>query len=382
MPLPAASYINQLDPTQPTGTQKKYEGDDWFRLIQYVLQTQFPNLGAQAVLPTALQLNTITLAIRVQSPETPPLFPLIAARANRLMVFDGSGNFDTSRSLAQFDLDVSNTNTARNQAVTSAGNAATSESNAATSASNASASATLSQQWATSLTVVSGGLYGSRYYAQQAATSASNAATSEGNAATSATNAAASAVQSGSSSVGTSTTSQSIAAGSKSFDVPGAKNWIAGATRLNVSSSASPANSQRGYVTSSTYNSGTNTTTVTINVDGITGSGTFASWNISTIGVDGPATSLNTVLMTGNTTAVSGNFYINPSTYTLTMPTTPNVGDRIGHGMTQNASNGVWAFGSTKVKGRTPSSNQIVLSNPSDAATLTYANATDGWVEA
>lgn len=44
----------------------------------------------------------------------------------------------------------------------------TSTSNASTSASNASTSATLAQSWATSLTVVSGGLYGAKYYAEQA----------------------------------------------------------------------------------------------------------------------------------------------------------------------------------------------------------------------
>lgn len=46
--------------------------------------------------------------------------------------------------------------------------AETKASEAATSESNASGSATLANSWATSLVVVSGGLYGARYYAQQA----------------------------------------------------------------------------------------------------------------------------------------------------------------------------------------------------------------------
>lgn len=79
----------------------------------------------------------------------------------------------------------------KNAASTSAGNASTSEGNAlsyknaantsagnaATSESNALASANLAAQWATSLTVVSGGLYGAKKYANDAATSATQAAT-------------------------------------------------------------------------------------------------------------------------------------------------------------------------------------------------------------
>lgn len=48
---------------------------------------------------------------------------------------------------------------------------------ASTQAANASASAVLSEAWATSTGVVSGGLYGARKYAQDAASSASDAAT-------------------------------------------------------------------------------------------------------------------------------------------------------------------------------------------------------------
>ena len=60
MSIESATYISQLDAAKPAGTDGKAEGDDMIRLIKFVLQSQFPNLGAAAVTPTAAQLNTIT----------------------------------------------------------------------------------------------------------------------------------------------------------------------------------------------------------------------------------------------------------------------------------------------------------------------------------
>lgn len=57
-------------------------------------------------------------------------------------------------------------------ATTQAGIATTQAGISTTQATNSANSATLSSQWATSLTPVSGGLYGARYYAQQAAAAA------------------------------------------------------------------------------------------------------------------------------------------------------------------------------------------------------------------
>lgn len=58
MALESASFISQLVATNPVGaTDPKAQGDDHLRLIKGVLQSQFPNLGAAAVNPTAAELN-------------------------------------------------------------------------------------------------------------------------------------------------------------------------------------------------------------------------------------------------------------------------------------------------------------------------------------
>jgi len=81
----------------------------------------------------------------------------------------------------------------------------------------------------------------------------------------------------------TSTTSTTIATGSKAFTVnqtQGTNAYVVGA-RVRVASSASPANFMEGSITAYT------TTTLTVNVDLIGGSGTIASWNISITGSAG-----------------------------------------------------------------------------------------------
>ena len=59
MPVETASYISQLVSTYPAGTDAKAQGDDHIKLIKSVLQSQFPNLGAAAVTPTAAELNAV-----------------------------------------------------------------------------------------------------------------------------------------------------------------------------------------------------------------------------------------------------------------------------------------------------------------------------------
>jgi len=59
MTVETASYISQFSPTYPTSGDNISEGDDHIRLIKSVLQTQFPNLGASAVRPTATQFNKL-----------------------------------------------------------------------------------------------------------------------------------------------------------------------------------------------------------------------------------------------------------------------------------------------------------------------------------
>ena len=115
-----------------------------------------------------------------------------------------------------------------------------------------------------------------------AAASAVAAATSATNAATSATAAAASAAQL----TGTSTTSLLIETASKVFTTQANKFFDAG-TFLLITSDADPTNFMHGQVTSYV------TTTLTVNVTDIGGSGTFADWTIrvsGTQGADGTAT--------------------------------------------------------------------------------------------
>lgn len=65
-----ATYISQLQPSWPVGGVDQYStADDHLRTLKTVLQTQFPNLGAVAVTPTAAQLNFVagvTSAIQTQ----------------------------------------------------------------------------------------------------------------------------------------------------------------------------------------------------------------------------------------------------------------------------------------------------------------------------
>lgn len=70
--------------------------------------------------------------------------------------------------VATYNANVPIFNASASAAVASASAAALSQSAASTSATASSESATLAQNWATSLVVVSGGLYGARYYAQLA----------------------------------------------------------------------------------------------------------------------------------------------------------------------------------------------------------------------
>lgn len=69
MGLEVASYISELVATNPTTSDGVSQGDDHIRLLKTALQTQFPNLGAAAVTPTATELNYVdgvTSAIQTQ----------------------------------------------------------------------------------------------------------------------------------------------------------------------------------------------------------------------------------------------------------------------------------------------------------------------------
>lgn len=60
MPLESATFISQLDPSNPTSSDPKSQGDNHLRMIKKVLQDQFPNLGPTAVNLTAAEFNNIT----------------------------------------------------------------------------------------------------------------------------------------------------------------------------------------------------------------------------------------------------------------------------------------------------------------------------------
>ena len=44
MPLETGDFIDDLDPSWPTGVDNVSQGDDHIRLIKHILQTQFPEI--------------------------------------------------------------------------------------------------------------------------------------------------------------------------------------------------------------------------------------------------------------------------------------------------------------------------------------------------
>lgn len=57
MGLESASFISDLNASWPLGSDPRFQGDDHMRLIKAVLQSQFPNLGQEAVTVSAAELN-------------------------------------------------------------------------------------------------------------------------------------------------------------------------------------------------------------------------------------------------------------------------------------------------------------------------------------
>ena len=56
MPLETGTFISDLVPANPPGTDPKSQGDDHLRLIKSTIKTTFPNVTG-AVTKTHLQLN-------------------------------------------------------------------------------------------------------------------------------------------------------------------------------------------------------------------------------------------------------------------------------------------------------------------------------------
>jgi len=140
--------------------------------------------------------------------------------------------------------------------------------------------------------------------ASSASTSAATATTQAGIATTQAAAAAVSASQAAdyaASYSGTSTTSLLIATGTKVFTTQANKLWVTG-QYLQIASAANSANYMHGTVTS--YSG----TTLTMSITDIGGSGTFADWNISISGTQGPTgpaggSDFNSITSGTNTTA-------------------------------------------------------------------------------
>tara|TARA_R100001443_G_C3349748_1_gene176561 strand:+ start:674 stop:1162 length:489 start_codon:yes stop_codon:yes gene_type:complete len=59
MTVESASYISQLNTSNPSASDNISEGDDHLRLIKSVLKSQFPNLATTAVTQSSAQMNKL-----------------------------------------------------------------------------------------------------------------------------------------------------------------------------------------------------------------------------------------------------------------------------------------------------------------------------------
>jgi hypothetical protein len=105
MGLEAATYIEDLVGTNPTGTDDKNQGDNHLRLIKDVLQNQFPSLGGVAVSVAAAKLNylsgvtsSVQDQIDTKSPKSSPTFtgtltvPTLTVTGNSTVVGNVTAN--------------------------------------------------------------------------------------------------------------------------------------------------------------------------------------------------------------------------------------------------------------------------------------------------
>jgi hypothetical protein len=100
--------------------------------------------------------------------------------------------------------------------------------------------------------------------------------------------------------------------------------------------------------------------------------GTTASWQYL---------SLDTEVITVDTVAVPGKYYvIATQDITLTIPATFNANEPVGFGMSRGLTRAYVDWTTNKLKGRTP--GVMTLQSQNDAATVSFANTTDGFVEA
>lgn len=88
--------------------------------------------------------------------------------------------------------------------------------------------------------------------------------------------------------------------------------------------------------------------------------------------------SLNTAVLTGSVTAVSGRFYaLNGSAITLTLPASPSAGDWVSFSEVAGNTDNVIARNSANIMG---SATDLTLDIAYASATLIYVDASLGWV--
>ena len=93
MTVESASYISQLNSSNPSASDPVSEGDDHLRLVKSVLQTQFPNLSTTAVTQTSDQLNKLGFpigSIVMYASNSVPTTQTISG-INDFLLCDGSG---------------------------------------------------------------------------------------------------------------------------------------------------------------------------------------------------------------------------------------------------------------------------------------------------
>ncbi len=166
-----------------------------------------------------------------------------------------------------------------------------------TNATDAATDAALAENWATSLSVVSGGLYGARKYANDASSSASAASSS----ASAASASAASAVAAPGTNA-TSTSSLTIGTGSQSLTIETGKSLVVGAS-VKIARTSEPTKWMAGDITA--YNSGTGA--LTVNATTINGSGgPYTDWTVSLSAALPSALAVTTSFLTQATAKLLG----------------------------------------------------------------------------
>ena len=92
MTVESASYISQLNTSNPAASDPLSEGDDHLRLVKSVLRTQFPNLATTAVTQTSAQMNKLGFvvgSIMMYGSNTTPTTQTISG-INDWLLCDGS----------------------------------------------------------------------------------------------------------------------------------------------------------------------------------------------------------------------------------------------------------------------------------------------------